>query len=141
MKRFAAETSIDAPPEAVWSVLADVGNWAAWDPATDAAEGVIEKGGELTFHSAEAPGQALKVRLTAVDEPYLLEWTGGVARAFTTLRTHRIIPDRDQAAKVEVSEELTGDLLPMIEKQIPDLDTLLDEFLAGLKKRVEAGSA
>jgi uncharacterized protein YndB with AHSA1/START domain len=141
MKRFAAETSIDAPPEAVWRVLADVASWAEWDPATDAAEGVVEKGGQLTFRSSQAPGQALKVSLTAVDEPYLLEWTGGVAKAFTTLRTHRVIPDGDQASKVEVSEEISGALLPMIEKQIPDIDALLDEFVGGLKKRVETGSA
>lgn len=140
MKRFSAESSIDAPPEAVWRVLADVAGWAKWDPGTDAAEGVVEKGEELTFHSSQAPGQALKVRLTAVDEPYLLEWTGGVAKAFTTLRTHRVIPDGDQASKVEVSEELSGALLPMIEKQIPDLDSLLEEFLDGLKRRVETKS-
>jgi uncharacterized protein YndB with AHSA1/START domain len=141
MKRFAAETSIDAPPEAVWRVLADVASWAEWDPTTDAAEGAVEKGGQLTFRSSQAPGQALKVRLTAVDEPYLLEWTGGVPKAFTTLRTHRVIPDGDQASKVEVSEEISGALLPMIEMQIPDIDALLDEFVGGLKKRVETGSA
>jgi hypothetical protein len=76
-----------------------------------------------------------------VDEPFLLEWTGGVARAFTTLRTHRITPESGQSSKVEVSEEFSGALLPMIEKQIPDLDALLEEFLDSLKKRVEAGSA
>jgi hypothetical protein len=32
-------------------------------------------------------------------------------------------------------------LLPLIEKQIPDLDGLLDEFLEGLRKRVETGTA
>ena len=141
MKRFSAETSINAPPEAVWRVLADVANWAKWDPGTDAAEGVVEKGGELIFRSTQSPGQSLKVRLTAVDEPYLLEWTGGVPRAFTTLRTHRVTPDGDQASSVEVSEELAGALLPVIQKQIPDIEGMLDEFLEGLKKRVERGSA
>ena len=141
MKRFSAETDINAPPEAVWRVLADVANWSKWDPTTDAAGGVVEKGGQLTFHSSQAPGQSLKVNLTAVDEPFLLEWTGGVARAFTTLRTHRIVPDGDQASKVEVSEEFSGALLPMIEKQIPDIGAQLDEFLDGLKKRVETGTA
>ena len=141
MKRFSAETSINAPPEAVWRVLADVAGWAKWDPGTDAAEGVVEKGGELIFRSSQSPGQSLKVRLTAVDEPWLLEWTGGVAKAFTTLRTHRVTPDGDQGSKVEVSEEFSGALLPMIEKQIPDIEGLLDEFLDGLRKRVETGSA
>ncbi len=145
MKRFSAGTEINAPPEAVWRVLADVANWPAWDPTTDSAEGVVEKGGQLTFRSPKSPGQALRVKLTAVDEPFLLEWTGGMPPAFRTQRTHRVTPHAAETgttgSRVEVSEELSGSLLPMVEKQIPDLDALLKDFLAGLKRRVESGSA
>jgi uncharacterized protein YndB with AHSA1/START domain len=140
MKHFSAETEIEAPPEAVWRVLADISNWPAWDRNTDSAQGVVEKDGHLTFRSAEAPGQSLQVKITALDEPYLLEWTGGVPMAFKSVRTHRVTPKGDKASRVEASEELSGTMLAMIERQIPDLDAVLREFLSSLKKRVETGA-
>lgn len=139
MKRFSAETIINAPPEAVWRVLADVANWPSWDSNTDNAEGVVQKDGRLTFGSSAAPGQSLQVKITALDEPYLLEWTGGVPPAFKSVRTHHITPDGDNDSRVEASEELSGAMLGMIERQIPDLDAVLREFLLSLKKRVERG--
>jgi uncharacterized protein YndB with AHSA1/START domain len=140
MKRYSAEIEVKAAPEAVWRVLADVAGWPAWDPTTDGAEGMVEKDGQLTFRSSQAPGQALKVTITAADEPYLLEWTGGVPMAFKTQRTHRVTPHGNgEASLVEVTEELSGPMLPMIERQLPDVDRLLNDFLGALKKRVEAG--
>ena len=142
MKRFTASIAIKAAPEAVWRALADVATWPTWDPTTDGAEGMVEKGGQLTFRSAEAPGQALKVKITALDEPFLLQWTGGVPPAFNTQRTHRVTPqqseDGGQASLVEVTEELSGPMLRMVERQLPDIDKLLNEFLGGLRKRVES---
>jgi uncharacterized protein YndB with AHSA1/START domain len=40
MKRFAASIGIDAPAEAVWRVLADISQWAGWDPNANRSEGV-----------------------------------------------------------------------------------------------------
>ena len=142
MKRFSASIAIDAPPEAVWRVLADVANWPDWDPTTDGAEGMVEKGGRLTFRAADAPGQALRVDITAADEPFLLEWKGGAPPAFNTQRTHRVTPraDGDEGSLVEVTEVLSGPVLSLIQRQIPDIDRLLNEFLAGLKTRVEGAA-
>lgn len=101
MKRFASSIEIKAPPEAVCRVLADIGGWAGWDPNTERAEGPAEKGKPLSFAFTYAPGRSLQVGITAIDEPFLLEWTGG-NEALKGVRTHRIMPAGENSL-VEVS--------------------------------------
>jgi uncharacterized protein YndB with AHSA1/START domain len=144
MKRFAASIAIDAPPEAVWRVLADVTGWPAWDPTTDKAGGAVEKGKELTFSFNFAPGRIVTAKITALDEPFLLEWTGGDAN-ITGVRTHRITPRKGggegEGSRVEVSQVFSGAMLAAMEKQLPDLDKAFAEFCEALKKRVETCSS
>jgi len=141
MKRFRSSMEIGAPPEAIWRVLADIGNWPAWDPTTNQAEGVIEKNAQLKFVSTLAPGRALPVTVSAIDEPFLLEWTGGMPPQLVSLRTHRISPKGDECSLVEVSQEMSGPMWAQIESSFPDLDKAFADFLLGLKKRVETGSS
>lgn len=132
MKRFEASTTIAAPAEAVWRVLADIAAWPTWDPNTTVAEGVPVKDAALTFRFAYA-GQPVGVRVTAIDEPFLLEWTGGNEQV-TGVRTHRLTPD-GEGSRVEVSQVFTGPAVAQL--QLPDLNKAFAEFLAALKTRVE----
>jgi hypothetical protein len=137
MKRFAASIEIKAPPEAVWRVLADIGGWPGWDPNTDRAEGLMEKGRTPSFAFTYAPGRNLQVEITAIDEPFLLEWTGG-NEGLKGVRTHRIAPAGENSL-VEVSQEFSGSAVQTV--HLPDLDKAVGEFCAALKKRVETGSS
>jgi len=137
MKRFAASIGIDAPAEAVWRALADIPNWAGWDPNTNRSEGVAEKGGVVAFDYAYTPGRTVTAQITAIDEPFLLEWTGGNDQ-LTAVRTHRITP-AGKGSTVEVSQVFTGCAVDNV--HLPDLDKAFPEFCAALKKRVESGSS
>jgi uncharacterized protein YndB with AHSA1/START domain len=141
MKRFSAETRIKAPPEAIWRVLADIPGWASWDPNTNRAEGLAEKDKPLTFAFAYAPGRSIDVKITAIDEPYLLEWTGGDEQ-LSFMRAHRITPrnpKEGEGSRFEVSQEFSGRAADNV--RLPQLDKSFGEFCAALKQRVEAGSS
>jgi uncharacterized protein YndB with AHSA1/START domain len=141
MKRFRSSMEIGAAPEAVWRVLADIASWPTWDPTTDSAEGVIEKDAKLKFVSTLAPGRPLDVKVSAIDEPFLLEWTGGMPPQLVSLRTHSITPKGDKCSLVQVSQEMSGPMWSQIDASFPDLDKAFADFLLGLKKRVETGSS
>ncbi len=137
MKRFAACIDIQARPEAVWRVLADIPGWAGWDPNTDQAEGAAQRDAQLSFVFTYAPGRTVKVKVTAIDEPFLLEWTGGDEQ-LTGVRTHRVTP-AGAGSLVEVSQAFSGCAVNNV--HLPQLDIAFDGFCAALKERVESGAS
>ena len=71
---------IPAPPEAVWSVLVDVGTWEAWCPpvrrVTHGGSGELQVGQRLAYVLGMGPGVPVSfdVVLQAVDRPRELRW-------------------------------------------------------------------
>jgi hypothetical protein len=59
---------IQAPPEAVWAVIADIEGWAAWNPLYPKAEGRLRIGAPLTLELVlrDRPPQTIK--------PVVLDW-------------------------------------------------------------------
>ena len=137
LKRFAASTEINAPVEAVWRVLADLASWSDWEPNTEGAQGIVGKDAVLTFNFRYAAGRPVTVKVTAIDEPFLLEWTGGNEQV-TGVRTHRITPT-DDGCEVEVSQVFSGPAVA--QTPFPDLDKAFGAFVDGLKQRVERDAA
>lgn len=133
MKRFAASITVAAPVEAVWRALADISSWPRWEPNTQSAEGIPVKDAALSFQFAYAD-QPVSVRVTAIDEPFLLEWTGGNEQV-TGVRTHRVTPE-GEGSRVEVSQVFSGAAVDQL--RLPDLDKAFAQFVSALKKRVEA---
>ncbi len=48
---------IDAPPDRVWRVLADLPRYPEWNPFTPRIDGELEVGGRLVLHVAMDPGR------------------------------------------------------------------------------------
>ena len=59
---------IQAPPEAIWAVIADIAGWAEWNPLYPKAEGVIRIGAPLSLTVA-LPGKAPRAI-----RPVVLDW-------------------------------------------------------------------
>lgn len=137
-KSFATSVDIAAPAEKVWSILTDVGSWPTWNTTVDQVEGAVAPGGSVTVHAKLAPGQAFPVKVTTLEAPSRMVWTGGMPLGlFKGERTYTLTPNGD-GVTFAMREEFTGLLAPIFGRSIPDLQPAFDEFARCLKRRAEA---
>jgi uncharacterized protein YndB with AHSA1/START domain len=52
MKTMSATIQIDAPPEAVWAILTDLGRYPEWNPLFREASGQVAVGNRITLNEA-----------------------------------------------------------------------------------------
>jgi uncharacterized protein YndB with AHSA1/START domain len=140
MRYFEATTTIDAPADAVWSVLREGESWPSWDSGVDQVQGTIAPGARITIRSQAAPGRAFPVKVTTVEPPRRLVFSGGMPLGlFKGVRTYTLSANPDGTTGFHLREEYTGLLLGLIWKSMPDLGPSFVQFAEGLKKRVESG--
>ena len=91
MRSYEATSTINASPEAVWSVLSDGATWQTWDSGVDAVDGKIEMGERIKIRSQAAPGRAFPVKVTRFDPPARLRFSGGMPLGlFRGVRTYEV---------------------------------------------------
>jgi hypothetical protein len=139
MKHYEAEADIDAAPEAVWGVLADVGAYPSWDSGVKSVEGTVAGGARLKVLSEANPGRAFPVTVTELDPTRKMVWSGGMPLGlFRGVRTFTLEPRADgRGTRFHMREEYTGPLLPLIWRSMPDLGPSFAQFAEGLKARAE----
>lgn len=138
MRAYEASTDIDAGPEQVWQVLIDAGGWPAWNSGVESVEGRIAPGEKVVIRSTVAPGRAFPVRVTVFESPRRLVFRSGMPLGlFTGERTYSLEGIDDSRTRFRMREEYTGIMLPVIWKSMPDLQPSFDQFVTGLKQRVE----
>jgi hypothetical protein len=80
----------------VWSVLADLRNYAEWNPLNLAADGEAAPGAlvPMSFVDPGHPGRVIHqpVRLTTVDPPRKLEWLGRIPLLFSGRHFFELTP-------------------------------------------------
>lgn len=137
MRHYESSVRIEAPPEAVWAVLADGSQYPAWDSGVTRVDGDIVDGGRITVHTEVSPGRAFPV-LVALDPPQLMVWTGGLPFGlFRGIRTFGLDEVPGGATHFTMREEFTGPLLGLIWRTMPDLGPSFERFTRGIKARVE----
>jgi hypothetical protein len=138
MKTFQAAVSIEASAERVWTLLADVARWPAWNTTVDKVDGQVVLGATVTVHAKLSPGRAFPVKVAELDAPRRMVWRGGMPRGlFVGTRTFTLAPESGGQVRFEMREEFTGLLAPLITKSIPDLQPAFDEFARCLKTGAE----
>jgi hypothetical protein len=134
---FAAETVIDATPEAVWAVLTDLPGWPGWDSGVLEVSGSIAPGAKVGARSIANPKRSFAARVVELDPPRRMVWKGGMPLGlFSGVRTFTVAPV-DGGTRVTVREVFSGPLLRLIGRTIPDLGPSVRQFVAGLAERVE----
>lgn len=139
MKRYHAETTIDAPPERVWAVLVDTAHWPEWDPYCEKIEGQVALGAKVKAFTKLSPGRGFAVKVSELDEPRQMVWSGGMPLGlFKGVRTYTLEAREDGGTDFAMTEVFSGPMLALIGGTIPDMTEAFEAFVKGLKGRSES---
>ncbi len=147
MVRILRHTDIQAPPEAVWRVIADFGGVASWAPAVREAHctTTLHSGVGCARSVTASSGHTIEEVITGWDEGRSLTFQvpGGLARVITFLEETWSVEETPTGSSAVVLMEYRSKLGPFgaaVTRILirPVLDRMLTENLAGLKKHVEA---
>ena len=138
MKKYEASGTIAATPETIWAILTDGSSYPEWDPSCDTIEGEIKLGNKIKAFSKLSPGRAFPVKVTVLDAPKRMQWSGGMPLGlFKGVRTFAITANGDSCEFV-MNEVFSGPLLALFGGSIPDMTETFENFVAGLKARAES---
>jgi hypothetical protein len=138
MKRFATSIAIGAPPERIWPLLTDAGDYPRWNSTVTKLEGRIAKDETIKLFVKINPGRAFPVKVSVFEAPRRMVWSGGMPLGlFTGERTFTLTPNGDGTTQFSMVEEFSGLLAPLIGRSIPDLQPAFDEFAAALRREAE----
>lgn len=140
MKSFATRIDIQALVERIWRVLTDLPRWAQWNSTVERTVGNVERGAKVAVFVRQSPGRAFPVRVTELDVPRRMVWTGGMPLGlFKGTRVYELAVPAAAATVFSMREDYTGPLAGLIGKSIPDLQPAFDEFARCLKREAERG--
>ena len=137
MKYYESSATIDAAPDAIWTVLTDARRYADWDSGVSKIEGTIAPGETIKVHAEANPGRAFPVKVTDYRSGKSMTWSGGMPLGlFKGVRTFTLTPENG-TTRFHMREEYTGPLLAMIWRSMPDLGPSFEQLARGLKATVE----
>jgi len=124
----------------VWDLLTNAPGYRSWNPSVVSIDGLIEAGSAIKLVSAVNPGRTFALKVTTMDPPNRMVWSGGMPlNLFIGTRTFVIEPAAG-GCRFSMSEVYTGALSGLIFKSIPDLTDSFNQFASALKAAAEAGA-
>lgn len=134
---YEATVAVNAPPEALWSVMTDGARYTEWDSGITLIEGKVQPGAKITIASETSPGQKFPVTVTEFDAPKAMTWVGGLPFGlFNGVRYFLVHPD-GAGSRFTTGEDFSGPLLKLMNGMVPDLQASFEKLAANLKAEVE----
>jgi uncharacterized protein YndB with AHSA1/START domain len=113
--RYEIEVDIDAAPDAVWAVLADVERWPEWTPSMTLVrrleDGPFGVGSRVRVRQPRLP-QAVYT-ITEYEPGQTFSWAAR-SSGVTTVGGHHVVPHEDGHATVRLTLDQTGVLAPLV---------------------------
>jgi hypothetical protein len=128
--------TIDAPPARVWALLTDARRIPEWNSTVSSIEGEIALGGKLALRVPLDPKRTFRPKVTRFVPDREMEWRDGFAPMFRGVRTFTLAPVPAGTAFV-MTERLSGLMLPMIRRSLPDFGPAFEAYAADLKRAAE----
>jgi hypothetical protein len=117
MLEINATTEIEAPAEAVWSVLMDLEHFHTWNPFIREAHGTTEVGGTVHVHVQPKLGVRLAFHATVLarEDNHTLRWRGHVGAPWLACGDHTFTlePIGDHRVRFVQHETFSG-VLPWL---------------------------
>ena len=137
---------IDAPPERVWTVLADFERYPDWNPFIREIRGDVRQGARLHVRLGPPGGKttAFTPVVTRVDSGQALAWLGtlGFSWIFAGEHVFRLEPLGESRTRFHQSESFRGVLVPLLRKSL-DTDTRrgFERMNEAIKREAETSPA
>jgi hypothetical protein len=130
------ENSIDARPERIWSLLTNAKDFARWNSTVTGIDGSITDGERIRIH---VPGTSRTptLRISDVVPPIRMTWTGGIVPILRGVRTFELTSRNGDSTSFIMEERLSGLLLPLVGRSLPDFGPIFDVFASDLKREAE----
>ena len=139
MKIIEVRRQIAAGPQAVWAVLTDPARIVAGGLGVTRLEGRIAAGQKIRLESAVAPGRLFTLLVEVCEAPGRMVWTSGAPLIFNGRRTFTLTATQG-GCDFHMAEVYRGLMLPLIWRNMPDMQPGFDRFADGLKQVVEDGA-
>jgi hypothetical protein len=136
------EIEIEAPPDAVWAVLADTDAYPDWNPFIRRLTGELRAGARIEARIAPPSGRAMTFKPTvlAAEPGRELRWLGRllVRGLFDGEHRFALEPLADGRTRFVQSERFDGVLVRLLENTLAKTALGFEQMNAALKERVEA---
>tara|TARA_Y100001949_G_C15976368_1_gene326250 strand:+ start:218 stop:733 length:516 start_codon:yes stop_codon:yes gene_type:complete len=133
---------VEAPPQAVWAVLADNERYPEWNPYHVRVDGTLEQGNQLEVELHKPNGEQLVIHphVMRIDKYRQLDWGGGISGIFTGEHSFRLYEvDTDEAGcthtRLVQDETFAGLVLPFL--SLDAIEEGYQNMNLALKQRVE----
>jgi hypothetical protein len=139
MKTMTAAIQIDAPPEAVWAVLTDLGRYPEWNPLFREASGQVAVGSRITLrsvHPANGRMMTVKPKITIADPGVELRWVSSLPGIISGEHRFALTPV-DGGTRLEQSETFRGLLAAFPLKTFVQADASFRSLNEAIKQRTE----
>jgi hypothetical protein len=140
VKTMSATIQIDAPPEAVWAVLTDLGRYSEWNPLFREASGQVAVGKRIrlrSVHPANGRLMTVKPRITVADPGAELRWVSSLPGIMTG--EHRfVLSPADGGTRLAQSETFRGLLAAFAGRTFARADASFRQLNEAIKKRTES---
>ena len=130
--------TIDAPPDRVWEVLVDATRYPSWTSTVLDLEGPITLGARLALRSSLDPKRTFRPKVTTLEPCRLMVWSDGFSPMFSGVRSFALTPRDGGRTEIVMTEVLSGAMLPLIRRTLPDFRPSFEAFVRDLKHAVEA---
>ncbi len=139
MKTMSATIQIDAPPEAVWAVLTDLGRYPEWNPLFREASEQVAVGNRITLrsvHPANGRPMTVKPKITVADPGAELRWVSNLPGIISGEHRFALTP-ADGGTRLEQSETFRGLLTAFSGRTFARAEASFRALNEALKKRAE----
>jgi hypothetical protein len=119
-------------------IFTDAPAYPEWDSGVVRIEGAIAPGARIKVYSELNPGRGFPVHGTEFEPPARMTWTGGMPLGlFKGVRIFMLTPGSDSTTRFEMRESLSGPLLPLMRRSMPDFGPSFEQYARGLKALAE----
>jgi uncharacterized protein YndB with AHSA1/START domain len=130
---------IAATPARVWSLLTNAADFPRWNSAVTRIDGDIALGRKLAVRVPLAPTRVFRPKVVELQPETRMVWSDGAAPMFRGRRTFTLTPRGDGAVEFAMVAVLSGLMLPMIKRSLPDFGPAFERYAADLKREAERG--